>query len=210
MIYMTLLRGAAQRFRKDENGSAAVEMAFMIPALAFISFMTITFFSAFRAQTHATRTATVVSDMISREITPITPAYLEGVEGVMKAMVRSDDTPEFRVTSFTYDAEGDEYIVAWSKDNGMGELDSGALNALSDKLPVLRNGQRALLVQTAIDYTPTLDVGIGARRFENFNVTAPRFIPQLCFVSDPNNAVQTAECVSYDTTNGSSDDGLGN
>ena len=194
MIYLTLLRGAAQRFRKDENGSAAVELTFMVPALAFITFMMITFFSAFRAQTHATRTATVVTDMISREIAPITPAYLGGVEGIMKEMVRSDDTPQFRVTAFTYDADNETYKVSWSKDNGMGTHDDGSLNAVSGQLPVLRDGQRALLIQTEIDYTPALDVGLGARTFENFNVSAPRFVPQLCYMSSPTADPQSAEC----------------
>lgn len=194
MIYLTLLRDAAQRFRKDEQGSSAVELTFMVPALAFITFMMITFFSAFRAQTHATRTATVVTDMISREIAPITPAYLGGVEGIMKEMVRSDDTPQFRVTAFTYDADGETYAVSWSKDNGMGALDDGGLNAVSNQLPVLRDGQRALLIQTAIDYTPAFDVGLGSRTFENFNVSAPRFVPQLCYMSSENADPQTAEC----------------
>ena len=194
MIYLTLLRGAVDRFRKDEHGSAAVELTFMVPALAFITFSMITFFSAFRAQTHATRTATVVTDMISREISPITPAFLGGVEGVMKEMVRTDDTPEFRVTSFTYDEDDDSYSVSWSKDNGLGALDDGGLNAVADRLPVLRDGQRALLIQTAIDYTPAFDVGLGNRTFENFNVSAPRFVPQLCYISSENADPQTAEC----------------
>lgn len=194
MIYMTLIREAAGRFRKDENGSAAVELAFMIPALAFITFSMVVFFSAFRAQSHATRTATVVADMVSREITPITPAYLQGVEGVMQEMVHSDDTPEYRVTAFTYDADQETYAVAWSKDNGMGTLSDSGLNAVSSKLPVLKDGQRALLIQTAIDYTPAIDVGVGTRRFENFSVTAPRFVPQLCFMESLNDDPQSAQC----------------
>jgi len=194
MTNMKSLRGAYDRFRKDDNGSAAVELTFMVPALALITFSMIVFFSAFRAQTHATRTATVVTDMISREIAPVTPAFLQGVEGLMKTMVHSDETPEFRVTAFTYDAEEETYAVAWSKHNGLGSLDDGSLNAVADQLPVLRDGQRALLVQTAIDYTPALDVGIGSQRFENFNVTAPRFVPQLCYMSDPNGDPETAEC----------------
>ena len=194
MTNMKSLRGAYDRFRKDDNGSAAVELTFMVPALALITFSMIVFFSAFRAQTHATRTATVVTDMISREIAPVTPAFLQGVEGLMKTMVHSDKTPEFRVTAFTYDAEEETYAVAWSKHNGLGSLDDGSLNAVADQLPVLRDGQRALLVETAIDYKPALDVGIGSQRFENFNVTAPRFVPQLCYMSDPNGDPESAEC----------------
>ena len=194
MITLTHLRGAVDRFRKNENGSASVEMVFMVPALSMITFSMIVFFSAFRAETHATRTATVVADMVSREIAPVTPAYLAGVEGIMQEMVQSDATPEFRITAFTYDADSEVYSVSWSKDNGIGTLNDTSLNAVSDRLPVLRDGQRALLVETAIDYTPAIDFGIGSRRFENFNVTAPRFVPQLCYIADENADPQTAEC----------------
>lgn len=194
MIYFTQLRGAVDRFRKNESGSAGVEIAFLVPALSLIAFSTVVFFSAFRAQSQATRTATVVTDMISREIAPVTPALLNGVEGLMKEMVHSDDTPEFRITAFTYDADSESYAVSWSKDNGLGPLDDGSLNQVADQLPVLRDGQRAILVETAVDYSPALDIGIGERRFENFNVTASRFVPQLCFISDESADPQSAQC----------------
>lgn len=195
MIDMTRIRVAYDDFRKEENGSVAVELVFMVPALTLVLFSMVTFFAAFRAQTHATRAATVITDMVSREVAAVTPEFLEGVDGLMKTMILTDDNPDFRVTAFIYDEDDDDYSVSWSKDNGeLGTLDDAGLNAVSHRLPMMKDGQRALLIQTSVDYDPILNIGIGTRRFENFNVAAPRFVPQLCFMESLNADPQTAEC----------------
>jgi hypothetical protein len=195
MIPMPRIRAAAAGFRKSDDGSASIELLFMVPLLSLITFSMVTYFAAFRAQAHATRTATVITDMVSRETAAITPNYLDGVESLMKTLVHTDDNPDFRLTAFTYDGVDEVYTVAWSKDNGaMGPLDNAAINEVSNRLPFLKHGQRAILVETSVDYTPLLDIGLGTRTFENFTVAAPRFVPQLCYMEDPDADVQTAQC----------------
>jgi hypothetical protein len=195
MIHLNRIRAAAAGFRKSENGTASVELLFMVPLLSLITFSMVTYFAAFRAQTHATRAATVMTDMVSREVAAVTPAYLEGVEGLMKTLVRTDDTPDFRLTAFTYDVDDEAYAVAWSKDTGLyGSMDDTSINAVANQLPLLRDGQRAILLETSVDYTPILDIGLGIRTFENFNVVAPRFVAQLCFMENENDDPTTAVC----------------
>jgi hypothetical protein len=195
MIPMPRIRAAAADFRKSDDGSASIELLFMVPLLSLITFSLVTYFAAFRAQTHATQAATVMTDMVSRETAVITPAYLEGMEGLMKTLVHTDQNPDFRLTAFTYDASNSVYTVAWSKDNGaLGPLDDTAINEVSHRLPILKHGQRAILIETSVDYTPLLDIGLGTRVFENFNVAAPRFVPQLCYMLDESANPQTALC----------------
>lgn len=195
MIDMTRIRAAFGDFKKEEDGTASVELVFMVPGLALLLFALITFFAGFRAQTHATRAATVVTDMVSREVSAVTPAFFEGVDGIMKTMVQSDANPDFRITAFIYDEDEDAFSVSWSKNNGeLGNLDSEGLNAVSDRLPTLKDGQRAFLVETGVDYEPIFNIGIGTQRFENFNVAAPRFVAQLCYMDDLNADPQTAQC----------------
>lgn len=195
MIDMTSIRTAFDDFKKREDGTVSVELVFIAPGLTLIIMILITFFAGFRAQTHATRAATVVTDMVSREVTPVTPSFFEGVDGLMQAMITSDDEPDFRVTSFTYDEDDDAYSVSWSKDNGaFGAMDDSDLNQVSDRLPTMRDGQRAILVETAVQYVPVFDIGIGTRQFDNFNVTTPRFVAQLCYMDSINADPQTAQC----------------
>lgn len=195
MIHIPRIRTAVAGFRKSENGSASVELLLMVPLLSFITFSMVTFFAAFRAETDATRAATVLTDMVSREDTPVTPEFLAGVEGLMKTLIRSDPDPEFRLTAFTYDADDKSYLVAWSKDTGKyGSMDNTDINDVSDRLPILKDGQRAILMETSVNYEPMLDIGLGTRTFENFNVSAPRFVAQLCYMESASADVETARC----------------
>ena len=210
MMILPHLKSAWSDFKKNESGSASVELVFMVPLLAFITFAIVTYFAAFRAQTHATRAATVMTDMVSRERAAITPEYIAGLEGLMKTLVYTRDDyvdsdtgevtsttpPEFRLTVFSFDEENDTFDVSWSKANGTYvEMTPTAMNAVSDRLPNLGDGQAAILVETRVNYNPLLKmVGLGTQSFENFNVAIPRFVPQLCFMEDENADPTTAQC----------------
>ena len=61
MRFPHTLRGHAKAFREDESGNSNIELVFMVPLLAAITFGLITFFTAFKAKTQATRAATVVA-----------------------------------------------------------------------------------------------------------------------------------------------------
>lgn len=191
----TLTRGL-KAFRSDERGNANVELVFMVPLLATILFGLLTFFTAFQAKTEATRTATVVSDMVTRETNPLTPNYLEGISSLMDTMIESDEDPEYRLTAFTWNNTAQEYRVRWSKErSSKSSLTSTELNTMAAKLPTLKHGQRAILLETWVDYTPLTHFGMSdATQFENFLVAAPRFVPQLCWLADANADPVTARC----------------
>ncbi len=196
MRFPQTLSRRVKAFRADESGNASIELALMVPLLAVITFGLITFFTAFKAKTQATRAATVVADMVSRETNPITPIYLDGVSGLMDTLVETDSTPEYRLTAFTWNKRKDEYRVRWSKhDSSHGTLDHAALNEVADRLPVLKHGQRAILVETWVDYEPLHHSALEeVTTFENFLVAAPRFVPQLCWLKDENDATLTPKC----------------
>lgn len=183
-------------FFKKEDGTAAVELVVLVPVLSFITFSMVTFTMAFKEKTQAIRATSVVTDMISREVTPITPEYMTGVDALLKTLIRGDDTPNFRITAFTYDNESAQYGVAWSQDSGLyPALDDTSLNAEAHRLPLIKDGQRAILVETWIDHTPVTGDGIpGVQEFENFMVASMRFVPQLCFLPSETATVESAQC----------------
>lgn len=189
-------RKGLRGFFKKEDGTAAIELIILVPTLTFITFSMITFVGAFKAKTQATRATTVITDMISREVAPVTPTYMTGVQGLLDNLVKSDDTPNFRISAFTYDEDTEAYKVAWSKDSGLyPALTDAGLNNESDRLPMIKDGQRAILVETWIDYTPITDSGLpGPQEFENFMVTSMRFVPQLCFLPSEDAGAADAEC----------------
>ena len=197
MRFPQTLRSRVKAFRDDETGNASVELVLMVPLLAVITFGLITFFTAFKAKTQATRAATVIADMVSRETNPITPTYLTGVSGLMDTMIETDDAPEYRLTAFTWNRNYEEYRVRWSKhDSTQGTHTVETLNAVADKLPELKHGQRAILVETWVDFDPLHHAGFGEEgtTFENFLVAAPRFVPQLCWLASEDDPTITPKC----------------
>ncbi|MEL6642243.1 MAG: TadE/TadG family type IV pilus assembly protein [Pseudomonadota bacterium] len=196
MRFPQTLRSRAKAFREDETGNASIELAFMVPLLAVITFGLITFFTAFKAKTQATRAATVVADMVSRETNPITPTYLDGVSDLMDTLIETDATPEYRLTAFLWNDRRGEYRVRWSKhDSSHGTHNHASLNAVADRLPELKHGQRAILVETWVDYDPLHSAGMEeVTTFENFLIAAPRFVPQLCWLSDESNPTINPKC----------------
>lgn len=196
MISATRFRDGLGRFHRSESGNLTIEMVFMIPLLLVISLGLLTFFDAFKAKTTAARTATVVSDMVSREKDPITPEYLDGVSGVMQAMIMSDEAPEFRLTAFTWDESDDQYEVRWSKWRG-NRIDhtNQTLNFLSNDLPSLKDGQIAVLLETWVDYKPLTKWGLDeGGTFTHRLVAAQRFVPQICYMDSLDDDYSTALC----------------
>ena len=196
MRFPQTLRRKVAAFHEDESGNGAVELLLMVPVLSLITFGLITYFSAYQAKTHATRAATVIADMISRETNPITPNYMTGVSGLLDTMIRSDDDPQYRLTAFTWNRRSEDYRVRWSKNDGdQGTLTREKLNLVADRLPELKHGQRAILVETWVDFDAMSNVGMdGTTTFENFLVAAPRFVPQLCWSTDENADRTEARC----------------
>jgi len=195
MIKFRRIQQAVTAFRKKDDGSAAIELLFMVPILSFLTFSMVAYFSVFRAQTIAARASTVITDMVSREAGAVTPAYLAGIEGLFTALVTSDDNPDYRLTAYYYDEDEDTFEVVWSKTTGgYEEMDNIGLNEVSNRLPDLRDGQRSLLMETSVDYEPIFNVGIGNRTFENFFVTAPRFVARLCYKDSESAEVDTTKC----------------
>ncbi len=194
MRFPQTLRRRIKDFHESESGSSNIELALLVPLLAVITFGLLTFFQAFKAKTQATRAATVVSDMVTRETNPITPEYLAGIEGLMDTIIESDANPEYRLTAFTWNKRSEDYRVRWSKERGdQPVLTRTALNEVADQLPTLKHGQRAILLETWVDYEPMTNFGMTeATTFKNFLVAAPRFVPQLCWmganVTDPTQA----------------------
>ena len=92
---------------------------------------------------------------------------------------------QVRVTIVRYDADDDQYDVAWSKVRGTGrmrELRSADTASQHDRLPVMNDGEEVIVVESVSEY----DSLFGLVFSEKINIdtrvfTSLRFAPQLCF-----------------------------
>jgi Flp pilus assembly protein TadG len=188
MIRLTLpIRSWFRRFRVEERGSIAVEGVVMVVPILILFFSAFVFFHAFRLSTLNDKAGYVVADMLSRQTEPVNDNFLNGLQDVYAFLMRNQgELPRMRVSLITYDADAQAYGVVWSQSTSDGTLAPEVLtNAIvaqvADRIPVMPDGENVLLVETFVDYTPPVNVGIGARTFSTFIVTRPRYAPQIVY-----------------------------
>ena len=182
-----------QDWKKDEDGAVAVEMILMLPILAWTYFAMMQFFHAYRHEAISFKANITIADMFSREPDYVNPAYIDGAKSLLDFLSPIDDEPELRVTAFRWNETDDEYQVAWSKKRGSrAELTTADLAGEVDRIPIMYDGEMALLVETWIDYEPIFNIGMDDREMNAFTVISPRFTPQICYNvgTDPS----TQEC----------------
>ncbi len=190
------LRRFTRRFRKDEDGSAVVELMLVLPMLIWALLAIWVFFDAYRAQTVNLKSAYTIGDMLSRETRFITPVYMNSLFEMHQFLVGANTDTRMRITVFRYDENNDQYEVRWSEGRGSGvtSMTTTQLALIRDRLPDMFNGEVGILTETQVGYEPPATVGLGAMMLNDQIVTRPRYAGQLCWNSVENGNHTTASC----------------
>ncbi len=178
---MTRLNKVFRDFRDDETGSIAVETILIIPILFWAYLSMFAIFDAYRQHSINQKAAFTISDIISRETTPIDNAYLLGSRQMLAYLtVNHVDDVAIRITSVKYDEVNDVYKRDWSKEKGwMPELTNNAVKELKDDLPTMPHNERVTVVETFVKYDPPFKTGLQERTIHNFVFTRPRYAPRV-------------------------------
>ncbi len=190
MAFMTSLLHRTARFGRDEDASLSVEMVLILPLLIWAFLATFTFFDVYRAKTLSLKANYAISDLITRETNEINMQYILGAEKVYEFLTQSEDDSWLRVTQVHCIKEGAtngrKFVVTFSAatEGQTTYTNSTVMDALNPVLPMLAQGERAVVVETAMRYMPPVRenlTGIGPREFIDLVVTEPRFAPQICW-----------------------------
>jgi hypothetical protein len=187
------IRSYIQRFQKDESGVVAIELLLVIPILVWALLSTLVYFDAFKAQSIGTRISMTIADMYSRE-TDVDWDFIHGSRDLLDAMSTSDNEPHIRITVYYYDEDNDQYTLVWSRRDGnyYANHTNATLRAQTDRLPILADDDRAVLVETHTEYSAPFSIGIGPFletnlddfTFETFTTIRPRYTESVCFVKN--------------------------
>lgn len=175
-----------RHFRRDDRGAISTETVLIIPLLVWAMMAMFVFWDAFKVRNTHTKATFAVADMITREVNPITPAYVNGVYDIFRFISVTGEDTAMRITSIQYRANNDTYRVLWSRSTAAGTrppLVHNDLIALRDRLPVMTDADTIILVEAWRDYSPLFSVGVPGRTFHQFTVTRPRFISPIPFAS---------------------------
>lgn len=184
---MKTLRNAMRSFARDEKGNLLAELVLVLPFFLWSYLALFVYWDAYRSMNTVQKATYTVSDMISREMVPVSATYLNGLRNVMDYMLDADQDVRMRVTSVTWNALASRFEVQWSysPNNAMTPHTNATLLAHANRIPNMSDGDTVVIVETEVDYIPSFNVGVGDQTFEQFIVTRPRFVPRVCFDGVP-------------------------
>ncbi|MBB96847.1 MAG: hypothetical protein CML68_19895 [Rhodobacteraceae bacterium] len=173
---------ALSRFASDTKGSISVEFVMMMPLLFWAYMSAYVFFDGYRLSTTNLKAAYTVSDLLSRETQVIDDDYIDTLVQLVKFLTQPDNEVDMRITLVSWNEDDNRYYVDWSESRGLGQpINNGTIHQFFDKLPVLYDGDRVIMMETRGYYDPDFNIGWDKKELYNLVVTRPRFAPQIVY-----------------------------
>ncbi len=184
---MSFLSSLVRRYGRDEKGSLFVDAIVVMPMFTWGYLGMFVYWDAYRAINTVQKASYSVSDLVSRNQNSngIDDAYVAGMRTAFNRMLGGGDAGEIRLTSYTWSGVRERYEVIFSRAPGTTEmipLTNATLNGLTEFLPIMADGDSAILLETRLLYVPPLNYALEPDLLEQFVVTRPRFLPKLCHV----------------------------
>jgi len=180
MSLKSILAGFTHRFRRQEQGSIAIEAVIILPMVFWTFLALYATFHAYRTYVVNQKVAYTIGDMISRETNPLDAAYMAGARELMAHLINtSDANVSLRVTSVKFDGDSQTYERHWSQSEGfVSPASAQTVENWDTNLPVLPDDEYIVVVETFQNYTPPFDTGLAQREVRNFVFTKPRYAPR--------------------------------
>lgn len=176
-----------RRFLRDDRGNGIIEGVIMLPVLLMAWVGTFAFWEAFNARAAMQKATYVAADILSREMVPVDDAFLGGLDTTVGYLVDDRFDVSTRFTSFERTGPGNTDVrVLWSRSfaqtpTPMTDVD---LVAMANELPVLSQGNTAVIVETRMGYSLPFTVPIATyvvpATFNKQVVLLPRYLPKIC------------------------------
>jgi Flp pilus assembly protein TadG len=184
---MSYLSRAFRRFLRNEDGAFVVDAVLLLPAFVWAYTGLFVYWDAYRAINTVQKASYTISDLLSRyqDVTGINDAYLAGMRTTLNTMIDADQSSKIRVTSYKWSEPNNRYEVIFSRSPGneMTALTNANLATMTNRLPLMSDGDSAVLLEVEVSYTPPAAFGLDPTTLEQFIVTRPRFVAKLCHVS---------------------------
>jgi Flp pilus assembly protein TadG len=171
------------RFAKDTSGSLVAEAMFIVPVMAMGMSGFYAFWDAYQTQNRVQKGAYAISDMLSREMVPATPAFLNGLETTLEYLIGTD--ARTRITSIRRNSGGPTgatgLTVLWSHSPGatMPPLTNATLNQVISEVPMMAVGSNVVVYEVVVPYSPVTEI-LTLNTINEVVAMRPRFLPTLC------------------------------
>lgn len=175
-----------RRFRRDPTGSLVVESVFIVPTLALALIAFFAFWDAYRSQNMVQKASYAIADMLSREMIPATPAFLDGLDRTLDFLVQRN--ARMRITSVSRLSDGPTGLtglsVLWSYSpgNAMQPLTAATLQRVERDIPMMAIGSNVVIVEVSVPFT-SVGQFLSVTSMDEVVVVRPRFVPRLCLTT---------------------------
>ncbi len=174
---------ALRRFGSDTSGTLLAEAMFIVPVMALGMSGFYAFWDVYQTQNRVQKGAYAVSDMLSREMVPASPAFLTGLERTLEYIIGQD--ARIRVTSIRRVSDGPLGLqgldVLWSVSPGnvMLPLNEGTLTQIEPDIPMMAVGSNMVVMEVVVPYSPVTEI-LELDTISETVAMRPRFLPTLC------------------------------
>jgi len=169
------IRSRIRAWREDERGSASIELMLMIPLWLWFMFGAYVFYDGYRTQSINTKTNYTIGNIMSLQQTWITPEFIDSMHALQAVLLETGDPARLRVSTFRYLEATDEFELCWSQIRGGGDpITQADLDTYTNAIPLMADGDVAILVQSRVDYVPVYAAGLDRMQFDDFVITRPR------------------------------------
>lgn len=179
----TYIKSRLAAFRDETGGTVSVEFIVMAPIVFWAYASMFSWFDAYRQVGVHEKSAFTIADMISRETEPLTPDYIDATRDLVEFLTRANSQPDLRVSVIRYVKKDDQFRLDWSQKRGnIEKLRNSDVKNWHDKLPEMVNGERIILVETKLEYTPPFLYGLMEENtIRTFVFARPRFAPKVTY-----------------------------
>ena len=180
------LRRALRRFAARTSGSMTVEALLIVPVMAMGMTGFYSFWDAYKTQNVVQKAAYSVSDMLSREMIPATPTFLNGLETTLEFLIGSNAS--IRVTSIRRTSDGPlgltglDVLWSYSPGNAMLPLTEATLTQVEPDIPMMAVGSNMVMFEVRVPYSPVTEF-LNLDTISETVAMRPRFLPTLCMTN---------------------------
>ncbi|WP_300037422.1 TadE/TadG family type IV pilus assembly protein [uncultured Roseobacter sp.] len=182
MTTVRTLSAFLRRFRRAEDGNVAIEAMIILPLVFWAYLGMFSIFDAYRQYTNNQKATYTISDMISRQATPLDAGFLDGARDLFDELTRAVGDSHMRVSVVQYNGNAGDYEIVWSQVRGdFFPLTTTNVADWDERLPVMPHNDQIIVVETSTEFDPLFDLGLANRDINNFVFTRPRYAKQLCY-----------------------------
>jgi len=175
--------GFLRRFFCKESGVISIEAVMIYPLLFWGMCASFSFFDGYKQSARNLKASYAIADVISRERNDITSKYVDTLYELLQQMMSDRSDVSLRVTYIRFDQPDDKHYVRWSCVRGTSfqEWTTGTIGQIKDKLPIMPDNGKMILVEVKDWYRRPFRIGYGENEFamDNFVFTHPRVYDKI-------------------------------